>query len=264
MMGKKSKEDLDKYLQKFAVKGQEKLVGQLRQMLNSKQNKAHTKKQDIKNISSKISIGNEQLYILMDSYKNEIKRQNQFEMKSANIYFEILCKPVIKSANIDPANLKKAQQVIPDCFACKSKLSLFKPESGIFYIRIITAESEKKSPNVFDPKIQSLTIAENLISIGKFYQNLGLNYRDKLKVAFRYSNAVDLSVGSISPETFLPSVKYNEENLTHDISCELYILLGQTADISAEIVIKLLKKLNYQGIVNKDFFTHAINKHLSK
>ncbi|MCP4706920.1 MAG: hypothetical protein GY865_20155 [candidate division Zixibacteria bacterium] len=263
-MDKKSKEDLDKCLQKFAVKGQGKLVGQLRQMLGSEQNKTLTEKQGIKKTSSKVNIGNKQLYVLMDSLRNEIKRQNQFEKKSANIYFEILCKPVIKSANIDPVNLKKAQQIISDCFACKSKFSLFKPEAGILYIRNITPESSKNYPNIFDPKVQAIVIADILKIIARFYQTIKLGFRDKIDIVFRYSDAVDLVVGSISPETFLPSVKYKEENLTHDFICELHTLLGQTADITAEIIIELLKQLRYQGIVNKNFFFHAISKHLAR
>ena len=160
-------------------------------------------------------------------------------------------------------NLEKTYQRVSDSFDDSFEFSVFIPESGIFYAKKRTSESKQNRPDIFDPKFQSLAIAESLISLGRLYKKLGLNFRDRFDIVFRYNNATDLAVGSISPETFLPSVKYKKEELTFYVVRELHEIMGRTADITAEIIIEMLKKLRYQGIVNKDFFIHAISKHLA-
>ncbi len=262
-MDKKNREDLDKRLQKFAVKGQEKLVGQLRQMLNSNQDKTPANNPESEGPSPTKIDGQTQLITLMDSFREKIEINNQSKEKSENIFLEILWKPQIYTDKNNPANLEKTQQKIANSFTDSSDFSFFIPESGILYARKITDESKINRPDIFDPKVQSITIAESFIFMGKLYQNLGLNFRDRIEIVFRYNDATDLAVGSVSPETFLPSANYKEENLTLYVVRELHELLGHAAATSAEIIIELLKKLRYQGIVNKDFFIHAISKHLA-
>ncbi len=295
-MDRKYREDIDKYLQKFAVKGQEKLVNQLRQMLNPRKNEAPTKNGELKKSSSKEFIGRKKLFDLMDSFRIEAEKNSQLKEKNRYLHFELLCKPLVYPNNINLARIKNSLQsasteyqnrsfiLYPpenetshmeinerqyDCIKSRSNNNdssgfwIYVPESGIFYARNVTAESIHNKPDIFDPKVQSLTIAEAFIFLGGLYQNLGLNFRDKLDIVFRYSKASNLAVGSISPETFLPSVKYKKEDLTFYVVRELHELLGRTADMTAEIIIEILKKLRYQGIVNKDFFIHAISKHFA-
>ncbi len=254
---------MDKRLQKFSAKGQEKLVGQLRQMLSSKQDMAPANKPDSEGSPPTKFGGQAQLFVLMDSFREKIDINNQSKEKTQSLYFEILCKPLIYQDKNNLTNLEKTQQMVANSFGGNSDFSFFIPESGIFYARNRTSESKQNRPNIFDPKVQSLTIAETFIFLGKLYQNLGLNFRDKFEIIFRYNNATDLAVGSVSPETFLPSANYKEEYLTFYVVRELFELLAQTADTTAAIIIELLKKLRYQGMVNKDFFIHAIGKHLA-
>ncbi len=263
-MDKKNRKDLDKRLQKFAIKGQEKLVGQLRQILNSKQDNAPAKEPDSEESPPNRFNGRAQLFVLMDSFREKIEINNQSKEKTENIFFEILCKPLIYPNKNNLTNLEKTQQMVANNFGGNSDFSVFIPESGIFYARNRTNESKQNLPNIFDPKVQSLTIAETFIQLGKLYQNLGLNYRDRFDIVLRYNDATNLAVGSVSPETFLPSANYKEKYLTIYVVRELHELLGQTADTTAVIIIELLKRLRYQGIVNKDFFIHAISKHLAQ
>lgn len=279
-MDKKNREDLDKHLQKFAVKGQEKLVGQLRQMLNPKQDNVPSINAESKKISSKEFLGRKNLFELMDSFRGEIKKYHQPEENTKQLRFELLCRPIEYPNNIDLTKIKKSLPTISaehidinkkqfDCFRIQDGnnndkgYSVFVPENGIFYSRHITSESKKNQPDKFDPKVQSLVIADAFILLGKLYQNLGLNFRDRLDIVFRYNDATNLAVRSISPETFLPSTKYKKEDLTFYVVRQLHELLGRTADTTSEIIIELLKKLRYQGIVNKNFFVHCISKHLA-
>lgn len=263
-MDNKNRKDWDKYLQKFAVKGQEKLVGQLRLMLNSKQGIDSAQSGESDKSPAKKVVGRKLLFDLMDSIRDDSKNNNQLTDKPKNIYFEVLCKPVFYPDKIDPADLEKTQQKISDSSHDSFEFSVFIPESGIFYARNITTESKQNKPDIFDPKVQSLMIAETLISLGRLYQNLGLNFRDRFDIVFRYNNAVNLAIGSIGPETFLPSIKYNKEELTFYVVRELHEILGQTGEMASEIIIELLKKLRYQGIVNRQFFIHTISKHMAK
>ena len=262
-MDKKNREDLEKRLQKFAVKGQGRLVGQLRQMLNSNQEKVPANRLDSEGSPPTKFDNRTQLFDLMDSFKEKLEINNQSKEKSENIFLEILCKPLLYPDKNNLTNLEKTQQMAANSFSEDSDFIFFIPESGILYIRRITDESKNNRPDIFDPKVQSLTIAETFILLGKLYQNLGLNFRDRFEIVFRYNDTTNLAVGSVSPETFLPSANYKEENLTLYIVRELSELLGQTADTTAVIITELLKKLRYQGIVNKDFFIHAISKHLA-
>jgi len=280
VMDKKNRKDLDKYLQKFAVRGQEKLIYQLRQMLNPERDKVSSKSTESKKSSSREFIGRDKLFELMNTFRNETGKYKRPKAKNRYLYIELLCRPFVYPDNIDITEIKKYLQsdstiqigINDKLFNCITNqgqkkesfdFSIFVPKNGLFYTRNRSTESIQNKPDIFDPKIQSITAAGALVFLGRLYKSLGLNSRDRLDIAFRYNNAVDLAVGSIGPETFLPSVKFGEENLTFYAVRELHELLGQTAETTAVIIIELLKKLHYQGIVNKDFFVHAVSKYLA-
>lgn len=280
-MDKKSPKELDKYLRKFAIGGQKKLVAQLRQMLTPSRGKTSPKSGESDKSASHEFSGRDKLFELMDVFRNEPEKYYQPDEQSQPLWLELLCRPINHPDNTDPSFIKRYLQsdITVKIEIIKRKIECIKiqhnnndsqcygiyvPENGLFYSRNKTAESKQNRPNIFDPKVQSITIAEALISLGRLYQKLGLNYRDRFDIVFRYSNATNLAIGSISTETFLPSTKYKKEELTFYVVRELHEILNRTADITAEIIIEILKKLRYQGIVNKDFFVHAISKHLAQ
>lgn len=263
-MDKKNREDLEKYLLKFSVKGQEKLVGQLRQMLRTKPEENPAKDGDTTKTSSVQFVGREKLFELMDSFRDESKKAIQREGKDSYLFFELLCKPVVFHHQIAHDFFNKTVQMTLAEFKNQSFTYFSQdPESGMVYGLKPTDESKQNRPNVFDPKVESISLAGAFMFLGRLYRNLGLNYGDKFDVLFRYSKCADLAVGSIGPETFLPSVKYKKEYLTFYVVRQLHEIVGQTADMTAEIIIEILKKLRYQGIVNKDFFIHSVSKYMS-
>jgi len=243
--------ELEKRLEKFAVDGQKKLVNQLRQMIQAETGQRIPENTDIrkKSVSSR-----DDLFRLMDSMQEQTREQFVFGTAENPVFLECLMIPSAGSLPDIPDDYKTAFdeiQIINKQFLI---------DRFVFYSRNITKESGSGQPHIFDPKVQAVIIAEMLTEIGRFYRGLNLAPTATIAVAFRYSDAGHLAVGSISPETFLPTSPYGDTDLTLYISRRLHELVNDVVEITADIIIELLKRLKYQGIVNRDFFIHAIIK----
>jgi len=292
----KTPEELDRYLRKFAIEGREKLVNQLRQMLKQGQEKpAPARTESDKSGPQKSSL-REYLFSQMDYFKEERDKKYRPLRMDKIVIREILCRPpdsrdkfdidaaIAAINNIsakasqnpaifhqsDPDNLRKSEGNVLSAPCDYSNQSVgdyrywaFSCDTGQLYVVNTTRESIAGKPDIFDPKAQSLFIVEVLMSIGQLYYSLGLGPAEYLELAFRYSDATHLAVGSIGAETFLPSREYNQKYLTLFVARSMRDILGKKSEITVDIVMELLKRLKYQGIVNRDFFMHAIMKHLT-
>lgn len=280
---KMTPEELDRYLRKFAIDGQEKLVNQLRQMVKEA---AAQKQTD--------PVSRQGIYDTMDVYHTESQKFDKSAESENSVSLEIICRPYKFGKNIEVADVKMAIRrasrdgkygrilfAPPDdsnlkvnennnVYAYKSngpsqfQYFALSPDKAEFYSRNTTQESEAGHPKIFDPASEVLSIGEAILIIGPLYQILGLNYCTDLHIGFRYMNALNMLVGSTGPDYFLPSDKYKNEQLTLYVARSLQEILGKPAQIATDIIFGLLGKLRYQGIVRKDYFIHAFIKHFAK
>ena len=282
MNKKMTPEELDRYLRKFAVDGQEKLVNQLRQMVKE----ASAQKQTG-------PVNRQGIYDTMDACYTESQKFDKSAESENSVSMEIICRPYKFGKTIEITDVKKAIRKasrdgkysrilfappddsgfmvneINNICAYKSngpshfQYFALSPDRAEFYSLNTTQESDAGNPKIFDPALEALSIGEAILIIGTLYQNLGLNYRTDLHIGFRFRNALEMTVGSTGPDYFLPSDKYKIEQLTLYVARSLQELLGKPAEIVTDCIFGLLGKLRYQGIVRKDYFIHAFNKHFS-
>lgn len=271
--------------EKLKEAGQNKLAGQLEYLFGFSPAKPSSK-----------SATRADLLSLMDKFRKKAFEFDRLENKDGPTYFDILISPVDFKTNINPGTVREALEKTADIFSDspvfyrpdtdsapeweddrvyayqnnpdgKKNLFgywLFTFNTAALYVVHSTGESIRERPEIFDPKIESCMIADLLIAAGSLYKWMSFRPQQSIDMVLRYENAGGLSVGSLGEDYFLPSRKYQDKSLSLYVVRPLYNLLGRTPEITADIILELLKRLHYQGIVNRNYFLHAVAKHIGK